>query len=255
MWKVKGYEESNHIQCSLCESPKILIEPIVQDKVSILMGEYPHQEWLAHLVGRREKDTIIVEDISIPPHEGVGGAWAEGKAVEFDPDKGYQFYEPENCVGFIHSHHSMGAFHSGTDHEHVDKNYPVSITVAKSGTGLINYNTVCYTVTPCKRATVKPTEVKFLSPKPLFNHKAFLKEARKNIDSGAVSPTPSELDIIPTETVTKVPVRDTYIPIKYRSFNDIGKDNGNGGKQSTFITDGSGRVLGKREVEEILRER
>jgi len=83
MWgKPEKVEE--RITCSLVKAPDVYIEPIPRSKISILMGEYPHQEWLAYLSGRlSEQGNIFVEDISIPPHSEASGASAEAEPFSY----------------------------------------------------------------------------------------------------------------------------------------------------------------------------
>ncbi|MGW8177268.1 MAG: Mov34/MPN/PAD-1 family protein [bacterium] len=172
-WKVKGKETVQGLRCSLVEIDKVHVEPIPREKVELLLKEYPHQEWMAYLVGKKLDNTYRVLDIVVPPHAYVGAGMAEAEP----------FNIPENCIGVIHSHHSMGAFHSGTDHDHVDRNYPISITVAKQG-GADDWDISTYAVTPCDKAVEGKSEVMFLKPKPLFSHKEFLAEAKFNIIKG-----------------------------------------------------------------------
>ena len=64
----------------------------------------------------------FVEDMIIPEQE-VSTASVK---VLGDP--------PANCIGTAHSHHSMGAFTSGTDEEHLVGNHPVCMVVSDSKT-------------------------------------------------------------------------------------------------------------------------
>ena len=173
-WKVPDDKKEGHVNCSLTPKPDIFIEPIPKDKIDILMEEYSHQEWLGYLVGRiAETGNFFVEDIVIPPHAEASGASAEAEP----------FNIPENCIGIIHSHHGMGAFHSGTDRSYVDKNFPTSITVAlKSGD--LEFDAVSYQVTPCDRRTTNDCDVRFVSPPPLFDEEKWLGEAKDNIKKG-----------------------------------------------------------------------
>lgn len=175
-WKVKR-ENDNAIVCSLIKTPTIYLEPIPKQKIDYLMEEYPHQEWLAYLVGRvSKKENFFVEDLSIPPHSEVSGASAEAEP----------FNIPEGCIGIIHSHHSMGAFHSLTDKEYVDKNFLVSITVAKKGLNL-EFDAISYQVTPCGKGTTTKCPIKYVLPPPLFEKDEFLTKAKDNIDKGSRS--------------------------------------------------------------------
>ena len=171
-WKINNKEREVH--CSLVKEAIVYIEPIPKGKIELLMDKYPNQEWLGSLVGRIDEQNFFVEDLSIPPHTEVSMA-----SAEVEP-----FHIPDRCIGVIHSHDSMGAFHSGVDNDHVDKNFDVSVTVAKK-TNMLEFDTVSSQVTPCGRRTTVKGKVKFVKPEPMFDTKAFLKEATANIDKGS----------------------------------------------------------------------
>ena len=230
-WKVKGFED-NHIQCSLCKSPTIYLEPMPRSKIELLMESYPHQEWFAYLVGRESKENFCIEDISVPPHHHANSGSAEADKPDFDKELGkYKFHQPKNCLGVIHSHHSMGAFHSGTDHDYVDQNFPISIVVAKTNNTL-GYNAVSFAITPCGKATVGDGIIKYVQPKPLFDAKTFLKKAKENIDKGK------------QVVALQKPFRKDppYIPIRYRLSEDIG-----GKEDIIYFTDVNNNYYGCRD--------
>jgi len=217
-WGKQKAEE--HIQCSLVRAPTVYLEPVVRQKIGILMEEYPHQEWLAYLTGRMsEKGNIFVEDMIVPPHKEVSGASAEAEPQ----------HQPSNCVGIIHSHHSMGAFHSGTDQAYVDKNYPVSITVARNGVNELTYDAVSYVRTPCGKDTILKSTVKYVQPEPLFDKDTWLKEAKENIERG--------------KRIYKPVVQpQSFVPVRYR----LAEFNGD------YVTDNEGHILSRKELNEIL---
>ena len=189
-WEIKK-KRDDFVVCSLVNQPVVYLEPTPRQKIELLMGAYPHQEWLAYLVGSvSEKGNIFIEDISVPPHASVSGASAEAEP----------FYQPEKCVGIIHSHHSMGAFHSGVDRDYVDGAYPTSITVANKG-GVIEYDAVTCAKTPCGKMSQGKATVKYVAPKPLFDTETWLKEAKENIDKGKKVYTP---------------MQESYVPMRFR---------------------------------------
>lgn len=235
MWgKQKATE--NNIQCSLVGSRDVFIEPIARQKIEILMDEYKHQEWLAYLVGKlSDKGNFFVENISVPPHASAYGASAEAEP----------FNQPKKCIGIIHSHHTMGAFHSGTDHDYVDKNYPVSITVARGQGGHLTYDAVSYCKTPCGKTMLKKADVKYVQFAPLFNKDKWLEEAKSNIDKSKRTYKASEDDEYksytngaPRAVNRKVP----YIPVRYRQ--SI--------LEEPLIINSDGRVLTKKEYDDII---
>lgn len=226
MWG-KPVTTDDKLVCSLTKPPTIFIEPVPRQKIQYLMDEYSHQEWLAYLVGRiSEKENIFVEDISVPPHAHAYGAEAEAEP----------FHIPDNCVGIIHSHHSMGAFHSGTDSNYVDKNFPVSIVVAR-GNGGLTYDAVSFAKTPCGRATTGKPEVKYVQFKPLFDKDKFLAEAKENIDKAKITAR------------TRYPVsmlgcgNYPYVPVRHRISDPT---------LGNFVVDQNGRVIPQHELEDIL---
>lgn len=217
-WRVKR-ENNNSITCSLIKTPTVFIESVPRHKMLLLMEKYPHQEWLGYMVGRvSESENFFIEDLVIPPH-----AEASSGSAEAEP-----FHIPDNCVGIVHSHHSMGAFHSGTDQSYVDKNFPVSITVAKKGDQAMEFDAVSYQVTPCGKGTTTKVSVKYVQPEPTFDTGAFLEEAAANVDKGKRKYTP---------VVVKFG-QQGYLPYQ-----------GNGEGQ---FTNEHGVVMSKKELEEYL---
>ena len=174
-WGNKAKIEAN-ITCSLVKSPTIYLEHIVRQKLELLMTEYPHREWLAYLVGEVSEDGngYFIEDIYIPPHESASAA----------EEVAEPFKVPDRCIGVIHSHNSMSAFHSGTDQTHVDKNFPVSITIAKKYQSEIEFDAVSTQYTPCNKAVTVKCPVKYIQPEPTFDTEEWLEDAKANVDKG-----------------------------------------------------------------------
>ncbi len=218
-WSVK--KPDNGVQCSLCKAPNIYIEPIPADKIRLLMEEYSHTEWIGYLVGEENKDSgdIFVEDIVIPPHEETNGASCLAEPFHI-PKKG--------CVGVIHSHHTMGAFHSGQDDHTVDRNFSISITVAKKSANL-EYDAISHVTTPCGKHSLLRCSVKYIQPKPLFDRKEWLEKAKENIDKGL---RPKEIK-----------GADNYIPVRYR-FKEDGV---------SYVVDNTGKVLSSKEYQDIMK--
>lgn len=172
-----GEDQRNEedITCSLVGEPKVLIGLTPKYKIQYLMGEYTSKEWLAYLQGRiTAEGHFIIEDLSVPPHKESTYSSAEAEP----------FNIPDDCVGFIHSHHKMGAFHSSTDQTHVDRNYPLSITIAKDSDDKITFDAISTKETPCGRPVKVKCTVKYLNPEPAFDAEAWLKEAKENIEKG-----------------------------------------------------------------------
>ena len=216
-WRVKR-ENDNGTQCSLIKTPTVYIEPMVKHKIELLMKEYSYQEWLGYLVGRiSELNNFFVEDISVPPHKEVSGASAEAEP----------FHIPDNCIGVIHSHHTMGAFHSGTDQNYVDKNFKVSITVAKKTGQEPEYDAINYQTTLCGKGTTVSCPVKYVSPPPLFDTEKFLEGAKENIDKG----------------------KRVYTPYNYQGNRGIGFHPEP--KVPHYKIDGKGNVMSQEEIDDF----
>lgn len=92
--------------------------------IGIIAGAvYDKDEWMAFLVGKRSEDglEVIVDGLEIPEqYRGYGNCELVNKE-DLDPQ----------IVGVIHSHHSLGAFFSGTDNKELNPRFPVSIVVAQ----------------------------------------------------------------------------------------------------------------------------
>lgn len=107
-------------KCSVIEKAEVYVSGVVKDKIDELMSEFKHMEWLGYLVGNISDRKHYVEDIVIPEQE-VSTASVKVLGVP-----------PADCIGTVHSHHSMGAFTSSTDVEHLVGNHPVCIVVSDS---------------------------------------------------------------------------------------------------------------------------
>jgi hypothetical protein len=249
-WKVNNNNGSrvNQIQCSLCQVPIIYIEQVPKQKIELLMDSYPHQEWASYLVGYiSEKGNIFVEDLVIPPHAYASGGAAEIDRPDYNKETGkYNFHIPDKCVGFLHSHNSMGAFHSGTDDAHVDKNYPVSITVAKHPTSSnIDYDCVSFALTPCGKATTGKPVVKYVAPKPLFDTVTWLADAKSAIDKGGKRESAKhKLSLPPGKELIRNMETGKFVKHSRKFSSCL--------VSGEIYTDDSGHVLSEREVADFL---
>jgi hypothetical protein len=115
--------------CDKMEAPAYHIEfdLLAHQKINKLKASYPSLEWLAYLVGTvdREANKVTVEDLVIPDSQQVTSVSVYNVEYEWGalPDG-------KSICGVIHSHHSMGAFFSGTDDAYINQNHDVSIVVA-----------------------------------------------------------------------------------------------------------------------------
>ncbi len=112
--------------CGHMNVPKysVTFEMMANEKIKQLQKYYPSLEWLAYLVGKVDhvKHTVLVEDLVIPDSQRVTG----GNVYDVE----YGWNEGKSIIGVIHSHHSMGAFFSGTDDAYINQNHDVSIVVS-----------------------------------------------------------------------------------------------------------------------------
>ncbi len=154
---------------------KVEIEVLADEKIKKLQSYYPSLEWLAYLVGKidHEKQYVLVEDLVIPDSQRVTGAnvydveygWSDGKAI----------------IGVIHSHHSMGAFFSGTDDAYINQNHDVSIVVSTNQSSPIKGQVRIKT--PCD-AYVLAEDLEFSIKYPkVLDEKKFEKEFTSKIKS------------------------------------------------------------------------
>lgn len=79
-------------------------------------------EWMVLLHGTRSEDgyEVKVDRFTVPLQ------YRDGTEVELAQD----ITLPADCVGVMHSHHSMGAFFSSTDRNELNPRFPSSIVVA-----------------------------------------------------------------------------------------------------------------------------
>ena len=169
------------VTCSLVRKPTLRMERIAQHQIHQMMCIYQHREWFSYLVGEINPETAeyTIHSISIPPHEYARGG--DAQPVPFNV--------PENCLGVMHSHHQMGAWHSSTDDTGVDYNYPLSITVAfnrsqmKDPQDFYEYATILNQYTPCKkRITTKDIPISMVMLEPLYNYQEWITAARANVE-------------------------------------------------------------------------
>jgi len=168
-WSVGGVEE---VSCSLVKIKPVQLSFTTIQKVAILMS-LVKTEWIAYLQGKLEEDVIQVKDLVVPPHKEVSAC-----SAEVEP-----FHIPTDCVGVIHSHRTMGTFHSLTDADYVDRTHPVSMVVSIQR-GKIQFSAVSWVKTPCGKHSLVTLPVQEQSPEPTFNVVAFAEEALTNIKQG-----------------------------------------------------------------------
>ena len=167
--------------CSRCvTTPRIIYEQLAYEKVNWLMTESPLKsiEWFAYLDGENhinDKGYAIVKDIIVPPHEEVSSVVALP-----DPD----WDRPETIIGGMHSHHTMyPPRFSSTDWENINANENVSVLVAISDTGKLDFIATSRVDLPC--GSFKDTDSLVIIERPSLElSKDWQDEAVKEIKKG-----------------------------------------------------------------------
>jgi hypothetical protein len=97
-------------------APILMINSTTYGVLRCLMDKFPHSEWGMYLRGYIDEDGDGVCSSHVIPKQRVTGA-------SVLPDS-----TVDDVVCWLHSHHTMGAWHSGTDREYA--NYPFIATVS-----------------------------------------------------------------------------------------------------------------------------
>lgn len=134
----------------------IVLSRVVKNKIDLLMKKYENCEWLAYLIG--EPGTRYAKDLFLPVQE------VSTASVHVVGDK------PAGTIGVIHSHHSMGAFFSGTDDTYINQNNDISIVVAHNG-----IKSQVRWETPCGHKVVREGTV-IVEKENLFNEVEFINQ-------------------------------------------------------------------------------
>ena len=149
----------------------ILFQPEDLTRIKALLKKFESKEWLMYLYGDINPNGVIISGMTIPKQEVSGGSVDNIEA----PLGG--------CIGTIHSHNSMGAFHSGTDEKYLEANHRVCITVNNN----MEFSSTVDLLSECKRPMQVKGEV-FRSEPPV-DLTEFLKEADENITEHKVTYT------------------------------------------------------------------
>ena len=154
---------------------KINIKQFVREKIEYLMDKFPNTEWLAYLVGEKINDNdYLITDLIVPSQTATSGNVYD---VKHDWNR-----SEANVVGVIHSHHTMGAFFSGTDDAYINQNHDISIVVSTSQSSKIE-SQLRIKVTNDRFLLITPTIV--LLSENLIDEVEFDKEIEKNISTPA----------------------------------------------------------------------
>jgi len=151
--------------CPLLKDKKkvILFQPEDIRRIKALLKKFEHKEWLLYLYGDIVEDGAIISGMTIPKQEVSGGS-----VDEISPPL-------PGCIGTIHSHNSMGAFHSGTDQAHLETNHTVAITVNNK----LEFDSTIQIKSECNRPVLIGAVV--MVSEPELDLTSFMKEAEENI--------------------------------------------------------------------------
>ena len=106
-------------KCELIEDLQfsILISTKVHARVTALSKRLEHTEWAGFLLGERKDATFHINHIIVPDQVVSRAHFTVTKPITGG-----------NVLGTLHSHHTMGAFHSGEDLESCGSNYQIVVT-------------------------------------------------------------------------------------------------------------------------------
>lgn len=112
-------------KCSLAKNidePDVTMDFLIYQKAMALTSEMGDTEWLGYLKGFPTEDGYHIDSMVIPKQT------VDSVSVEVD-----EGLTDNDIIGTIHSHHGMGAFFSGTDHDYIGSNNPVMLVITSKG--------------------------------------------------------------------------------------------------------------------------
>jgi proteasome lid subunit RPN8/RPN11 len=107
----------------------VYISGEVWAKIRLMMEHFTTHEWGGYFLADAEGTFI---DMIIPNQEGRPSTW--------EADRGAT--EGLEIAGVIHSHVTMGVFHSKTDDENLIANFPISVVVSKKHSGELEFEAI-----------------------------------------------------------------------------------------------------------------
>lgn len=124
-WKSDQTCVETEAECALIKSlnPSVYFEELAYLKIKFLCQKFERLEWMAGLIGQEVSPrNYKVADIRVIEQE------VTGSHVEATSKGRRQLAAIKGCVGWVHSHNTMGSFQSGTDVDTAG-NFPVTVTV------------------------------------------------------------------------------------------------------------------------------
>ncbi len=234
-------QDLHNLRCSFVKKPIVYIHSLTQAKIEALMESYPYQEWCGYLQGIED----LVLDIYIPPHEQASGVQCIAEP----------FHIPKDCIGFLHSHHSMGASHSGQDARTVDINYKLSIVVARRYGQTIEYNALATVKTLCNHEALVQAEVRLLRTERIHTLRRWLEGAKHNIDKSKMQASVIQIPVPMRKTTTLVkPVtidREGNLHDRNGLFAGRNKRTVNPVDRQVYYLDGQGQLFTQQDIDNI----
>jgi len=153
--------ERDEVKCCDLVKKKITLyfTLLVVQKIAFLLNKFT-TEWACDLIGEKQEDNFIVEDIYIFEQEASYASVARKESP------------PPRYIGTLHSHGNMGVFFSDTDKEFPNANHLLSGVVAKGNSSGLPFEArfTARIKTPCgKWIKIDNVEITLLLPKEEFN--------------------------------------------------------------------------------------
>ena len=153
----------------IASSAKVYLSLPAHLKILALQDEFSKTEFMAYLVGTKDKDSFSIEDIFVPKQEVSG---ASALALEFPKGDG--------ILGTVHSHGTMSLSEfSSIDEASILGNHNLNLLVLGNG----KYNARIRQKLPCGRLGSMRATVTISMPE-VVDLSAFVADARKKVKVG-----------------------------------------------------------------------
>ena len=178
-WDIEGVKTCID-KCSHMDTTELIIlKKKAREQIKLLLAEYPSLEWTAALIGRKtklkvegedEKEVFAVDELKVFDQE------VSGASVKLTTKGDVDYAKTPNVIGWIHSHNTMGAFHSGVDTETAQQE-EISLTVNNK----MEYACKVKKELPCKEHTFVKGEILFEQDQIPAESLAWLEDAKSLI--------------------------------------------------------------------------
>jgi proteasome lid subunit RPN8/RPN11 len=184
-----------------CDWPKPTVELdvpyTIKHNADYLTDSMGNKEWIGYLLGKQttdEKGVVIYEvmGIRVPKQEvSYSSAKVEDDTVDLT-----------DVIGTIHSHHSMGSFLSGTDHDNIVRNHAVTIVISNKD----GWKAWLATTTPCGGSRIIDQPIVWLYENSVVD---FFESVKANITEYKYKP--------PAQTYQPTTASGQHLPAVYRA--------------------------------------